>query len=44
MAQMYGMEVDKLKDIFKGEQREYMIDNIILRNTIEFLKAETKRI
>ena len=44
MAQMYGIEVDKLKDIFKGEQREYMIDNIILRNTIEFLKAETKRI
>lgn len=44
MASMYGMEVDKVKDIIKGEQREYLIDNILIRNTIEFLKAETKRI
>lgn len=44
MAKTYNMEVDRLKEMFKDEQNNYIIDNIIVRNTIEFLKAETKRI
>ena len=43
MAKMYGMEVEKVKEIFPEKQREYIINNIITRNTMEFLKAETKR-
>lgn len=43
MAEAYRVDEDKIRDMIGEEQREHMIDKIIFRNTVEFLKGETKR-
>ncbi|MBF1051848.1 MAG: trigger factor, partial [Peptostreptococcaceae bacterium] len=44
MALAYNMDVEKLKEILPAEQRGYMAENIAIRNTVEFLNKQTKRI
>ena len=44
MALAYNMDVEKIKEILPAEQRGYMAENIAIRNTVEFLNKQTKRI
>lgn len=44
MALAYNMDVEKIKEILPEEQRRYMAENIAIRNTVEFLNKQTKRI
>lgn len=41
VADAYNMDVDKIKAMFGEKQKKGMIDNIIAKNTVEFLKGET---
>ena len=44
MALAYNMDVEKIKERLPEEQRRYMAENIAIRNTVEFLNKQTKRI
>ncbi len=44
MASAYNMDVEKIKEILPAEQRGYIAENIAIRNTVEFLNKQTKRI
>ena len=44
MAKQYNMDLNKLKEILPEEQKQYIIDSIRTKNTIDFLNKQTKRV
>ena len=44
MAKQYNMDVNRLKEILPEEQKQYIIDSIRTKNTIDFLNKQTKRV
>ncbi|RKW31290.1 MAG: trigger factor, partial [Lachnospiraceae bacterium] len=44
IAKQYNMDLNKLKEILPEEQKQYIIDSIRTKNTIDFLNKQTKRV